>query len=85
MKPSGGGEKPATETDAEGSALVIVGVNPDDWSREVLTWSLVNVARPGDRIIALHVLDYSLGSLNPNFASPLPSLRSNIFFFLISF
>nr|VDD27379.1 unnamed protein product [Brassica oleracea] len=60
MKPSGGGEKPATETDAEGSALVIVGVNPDEWSREVLTWSLVNVARPGDRIIALHVLDYSL-------------------------
>ncbi|KAL0686297.1 hypothetical protein Bca4012_053145 [Brassica carinata] len=61
MKPTGGGvEKPATETDAEGSALVIVGVNPDEWSREVLTWSLVNVARPGDRIIALHVLDYSL-------------------------
>ncbi|XP_018440154.1 protein kinase STUNTED isoform X2 [Raphanus sativus] len=60
MKPSGGGEKPAMETDVEGSALVIVGVNPDEWSREVLTWSLVNVARPGDRIIALHVLDYSL-------------------------
>ncbi|KAG2301058.1 hypothetical protein Bca52824_029709 [Brassica carinata] len=57
MKPIGGGEKPA---DAEGSALVIVGVKPDEWSREVLTWSLVNVARPGDRIIALHVLDYSL-------------------------
>ncbi|KAH0900236.1 hypothetical protein HID58_049804 [Brassica napus] len=56
MKPTGGGEKPATE----GSALVIVGVNPDEWSREVLTWSLVNVTRPGDRIIALHVLDYSL-------------------------
>ncbi|CAG7896166.1 unnamed protein product [Brassica rapa] len=57
MKPTGGGgEKPATE----GSALVIVGVNPDERSREVLTWSLVNVARPGDRIIALHVLDYSL-------------------------
>ncbi|XP_009130425.1 proline-rich receptor-like protein kinase PERK13 isoform X1 [Brassica rapa] len=56
MKPTGGGEKPATE----GSALVIVGVNPDERSREVLTWSLVNVTRPGDRIIALHVLDYSL-------------------------
>ena len=82
MKPTGGGgEKPATE----GSALVIVGVNPDERSREVLTWSLVNVTRPGDRIIALHVLDYSLGSLNPSFASPLPSLRSNILCFLISF
>ncbi|CAH8342600.1 unnamed protein product [Eruca vesicaria subsp. sativa] len=57
MKPNGV-EKPLTAT--EGSSLVIVGVNPDEWSREVLTWSLVNVARPGDRIIALHVIDYSL-------------------------
>ncbi|KAJ0231255.1 hypothetical protein HA466_0299300, partial [Hirschfeldia incana] len=58
MTPTGGGgvEEPATE----GSALVIIGVKPDEWSREVLTWSLVNVARPGDRIVALHVLDYSL-------------------------
>lgn len=78
MKPTGGGEKPATE----GSALVIVGVNPDERSREVLTWSLVNVTRPGDRIIALHVLDYSLGSLDPSFASPLPSLRSKHLLFL---
>lgn len=63
MTPSGGGgvEEPATASDAEGSALVIIGVKPDEWSREVLTWSLVNVARPGDRIVALHVLDYSLG------------------------
>ncbi|KAF8118489.1 hypothetical protein N665_0005s0246 [Sinapis alba] len=56
----GGGEEPATASDAEGSALLIIGVKPDEWSREVLTWSLVNVARPGDRIVALHVLDYSL-------------------------
>lgn len=76
MTPTGGGEKPAMETDVEGSALVIVGVNPDEWSREVLTWSLVNVARPGDRIIALHVLDYSLGSPNPIFLLLPPSLRS---------
>ncbi|KAG2327032.1 hypothetical protein Bca52824_009760 [Brassica carinata] len=63
MTPTGGGgvEEPATASDAEGSsALVIIGVKPDEWSREVLTWSLVNVARPGDRIVALHVLDYSL-------------------------
>ncbi|ESQ31511.1 hypothetical protein EUTSA_v10003727mg [Eutrema salsugineum] len=66
MKPTGGGggvaevEEAVTVADAEGSALVIVGVKPDEWSREVLTWSLVNVARPGDRIVALHVLDYSL-------------------------
>ncbi|CAH8280732.1 unnamed protein product [Arabidopsis lyrata] len=64
MNPTGegGGGKVAgvEETVAEGSALLIVGVKPDEWSREVLTWSLVNVARPGDRIVALHVLDYSL-------------------------
>lgn len=66
MAPNGGGggggvEEPLTASDADGSALVIIGVKPDEWSREVLTWSLVNVARPGDRIVALHVLDYSLG------------------------
>ncbi|KAJ4897322.1 Protein kinase protein with adenine nucleotide alpha hydrolases-like domain [Raphanus sativus] len=62
MAPNGGGgvEEPLTASDADGSALVIIGVKPDEWSREVLTWSLVNVARPGDRIVALHVLDYSL-------------------------
>uniref|UniRef100_A0A1J3GB74 Proline-rich receptor-like protein kinase PERK13 n=1 Tax=Noccaea caerulescens TaxID=107243 RepID=A0A1J3GB74_NOCCA len=70
MKPTGGGGaggggvaevgEAVTVADVEGSALLIVGVKPDEWSREVLTWSLVNVARPGDRIVALHVLDYSL-------------------------
>ncbi|CAH2043599.1 unnamed protein product [Thlaspi arvense] len=70
MKPTGGGDGGVAEVrdgvdavkvaEVDGSALVIVGVKPDEWSREVLTWSLVNVARPGDRIVALHVLDYSL-------------------------
>ncbi|CAN8264473.1 unnamed protein product [Cochlearia groenlandica] len=69
MKPTGEGEvaeveetmaATATADTEEGSSLLIVGVKPDEWSREVLTWSLVNVARPGDRIVALHVLDYSL-------------------------
>lgn len=72
MKPTGegGGEvAEVEETMAEGSALLIVGIKPDEWSREVLTWSLVNVARPGDRIVALHVLDYSLGLLlNPRYS-----------------
>ncbi|KAI0496116.1 hypothetical protein KFK09_022423 [Dendrobium nobile] len=35
---------------------VMVGVKLDDGSRELLTWSLVNVAQAGDRVIALHVL-----------------------------
>lgn len=60
MKPTGEGGGEVAGAVAEGSALLIVGVKPDEWSREVLTWSLVNVARPGDRIVALHVLDYSL-------------------------
>ncbi|GAV69118.1 Pkinase domain-containing protein/Usp domain-containing protein [Cephalotus follicularis] len=45
---------------------VIVGVKFDAQSRELLTWALVKVAQPGDRIIALHVLDTfteSTGSL----------------------
>ncbi|GMH22311.1 hypothetical protein Nepgr_024154 [Nepenthes gracilis] len=35
---------------------VVVGVKLDSQSRELLTWSLVKVARPGDRVVALHVL-----------------------------
>ena len=35
---------------------VVVGVKMDAQSRELLTWSLVKVAQPGDTVIALHVL-----------------------------
>ncbi|KAJ8444417.1 hypothetical protein Cgig2_005939 [Carnegiea gigantea] len=35
---------------------VVVGVKMDSQSRELLTWSLVKVAQPGDTVIALHVL-----------------------------
>ncbi|KAL0909855.1 hypothetical protein M5K25_020761 [Dendrobium thyrsiflorum] len=44
---------------AEGTT-VVVGIKMDDGSRELLTWSLVNVAQAGDRIIALHVLPAEL-------------------------
>lgn len=37
---------------------VVVGVKLDPQSRELLTWALVKVAQPGDRVIALHVLDF---------------------------
>ncbi|CAN6459209.1 unnamed protein product [Victoria cruziana] len=40
---------------AEGKT-VLVGVNLDSESKELLTWALVKVAEPGDRVIALHVL-----------------------------
>ncbi|KAK9740981.1 hypothetical protein RND81_03G074600 [Saponaria officinalis] len=35
---------------------VVVGVKMDAQSKELLTWSLVKVANPGDLVIALHVL-----------------------------
>ncbi|KAF3791766.1 putative receptor-like serine/threonine-protein kinase [Nymphaea thermarum] len=39
-----------------GGKTVLVGVNLDSESKELLTWALVKVAQPGDRVIALHVL-----------------------------
>ncbi|KAJ6419347.1 hypothetical protein OIU84_029454 [Salix udensis] len=41
----------------EGEMVVVVGVKFDGPSRELLTWSLMKMAQPGDRVIALHVLD----------------------------
>ncbi|KAI7730286.1 hypothetical protein M8C21_003028, partial [Ambrosia artemisiifolia] len=35
---------------------VVVGVKLDEQSRELLTWTLVTQAQPGDRVIALHIL-----------------------------
>lgn len=35
---------------------MVVGVKLDSESRELLTWALVKIAQPGDRVIALHVL-----------------------------
>lgn len=41
----------------ESPAVVVVGVKMDGESRELLTWALVKVAQPGDRVIALHILE----------------------------
>ncbi|KAL0429203.1 UNVERIFIED_CONTAM: Receptor-like cytosolic serine/threonine-protein kinase RBK1 [Sesamum radiatum] len=41
----------------DGGAVVVVGMRMDSRSRELLTWALVKVARSGDRVIALHILD----------------------------
>ncbi|KAJ0973176.1 hypothetical protein J5N97_021135 [Dioscorea zingiberensis] len=43
----------------EGGSTVMVGVRMDSQSRELLTWALVKVAAPGDRVLALHVLPSS--------------------------
>ncbi|KAK1407677.1 hypothetical protein QVD17_39299 [Tagetes erecta] len=40
-----------------GGRTVVVGVKLDSHSRELLTWSLVKQAQPGDRVIALHILN----------------------------
>lgn len=45
------------EVESSGGRTVLVGVNLDSQSRELLTWALVKVAQPGDCVIALHVLD----------------------------
>ncbi|KAL3840049.1 hypothetical protein ACJIZ3_024640 [Penstemon smallii] len=43
--------------ESSGGRTVVVGVKLDSHSRELLTWALVKVARAGDRVIALHVLN----------------------------
>ncbi|XP_010911250.2 protein kinase STUNTED [Elaeis guineensis] len=52
-------EKEEEEEEEEGvgeGKTVLVGVKMDAQSRELLTWALVKVAAPGDRVVALHVL-----------------------------
>ncbi|XP_073143175.1 protein kinase STUNTED [Henckelia pumila] len=47
----------AGEEEGSGGRTVVVGVKLDLQSRELLTWALVKVARAGDRVIAIHVID----------------------------
>ncbi|XP_065880231.1 protein kinase STUNTED isoform X2 [Euphorbia lathyris] len=44
------------QLDASAGRTVIVGVNLDSHSRQLLTWAMVKVAHPSDTVIALHVL-----------------------------
>lgn len=46
--------------------MVVVAVKMDAQSRELLTWALVKVAEPGDRVIALHVLLTAGGTNSPS-------------------
>ncbi|GFP84260.1 proline-rich receptor-like protein kinase perk1 [Phtheirospermum japonicum] len=66
----------ATGDGTGGAAAVVVGVKMDSRSRELLTWALVKVSQPGDRVIAVHILDpnadkSTLLSLVKNFDSVL--------------
>ena len=58
-----------------GGKTVIVGIRLDQESKQLLTWALMKIAHPGDRLLALHVLHHSSTGL------------SNIFFWanLINF
>ncbi|KAK4424875.1 Receptor-like cytosolic serine/threonine-protein kinase RBK1 [Sesamum alatum] len=53
----GAGALECSGCEGGGGAVVVVGVKLDARSRELLTWALVKVAQPGDRVIALHILD----------------------------
>lgn len=58
-----------------GGSVVVVGVKLDGESKELLTWALVKVAQPGDRVIALHVLDSS-SSIGKTLSLSVPCLLS---------
>ncbi|XP_050207022.1 protein kinase STUNTED-like isoform X2 [Mercurialis annua] len=45
-----------------GGEVVVVGVKFDGESRELLTWALMKVSKPGDRLIALHVITEFVGA-----------------------
>ncbi|XAR49594.1 Non-specific serine/threonine protein kinase [Bertholletia excelsa] len=44
------------ELEVSGGRTLVVGVKLDSPSRELLTWTLVKAAQPGDRVFALHVV-----------------------------
>ena len=46
--------------------VVVVGVKFDGPSKELLTWSLMKMAQPGDHVIAVHVLDSETGNDDSN-------------------
>ncbi|XP_056159218.1 protein kinase STUNTED-like isoform X2 [Syzygium oleosum] len=62
----------------ESPAVVVVGVKMDGESRELLTWALVKVARPGDRVIALHVLEEAASIGTASFLSLVKAFDSVI-------
>ncbi|XP_047306801.1 protein kinase STUNTED [Impatiens glandulifera] len=49
--------RPEMESSGGKKKTVVVGVKLDLQSRELLTWAMVKVAQPGDRLIAVHVLN----------------------------
>ncbi|KAH9612831.1 hypothetical protein KSS87_021564 [Heliosperma pusillum] len=52
------GESDRSSNSGDGRTLVVA-VRLDQQSKQLLTWALVKVAQPGDRVLALHVLHSS--------------------------
>ncbi|KAJ7948090.1 Protein kinase family protein [Quillaja saponaria] len=46
-----------------GGRTVLVGMKLDPQSRQLLTWALVKIAKPGDSVVAVHVLETITGSV----------------------
>uniref|UniRef100_A0A2P2M019 Protein kinase domain-containing protein n=2 Tax=Rhizophora mucronata TaxID=61149 RepID=A0A2P2M019_RHIMU len=59
-----------------GGEMVLVGVKFDDKSRETLTWTMMTVAGPGDRVIALHVMEDSVAEGTSSLMSRVKTIDS---------
>ncbi|XP_039138942.1 LEAF RUST 10 DISEASE-RESISTANCE LOCUS RECEPTOR-LIKE PROTEIN KINASE-like 1.3 [Dioscorea cayenensis subsp. rotundata] len=59
-------EEEEEEEEKKKMKTMLVGVTLDTRSRELLTWSLVKLALPGDHVIALHVLPSSFDKSDSN-------------------
>uniref|UniRef100_A0A7N0ZXH4 Protein kinase domain-containing protein n=1 Tax=Kalanchoe fedtschenkoi TaxID=63787 RepID=A0A7N0ZXH4_KALFE len=86
---SGGSSVAADEQDCFGGRTILVGIKmEEEKSRAILTWTLMKAAKPGDRVVALHVVthkdlswdaaedDYSVVSLVKAFDSVLAIYES---------
>nr|CAD1817784.1 unnamed protein product [Ananas comosus var. bracteatus] len=53
------GDEEEEEEEAAAKKTMVVGIKMDSQSREILTWALVKLASPGDRVVAIHILPSS--------------------------
>lgn len=56
------GDDEEEEEEAATKKTMVVGIKMDSQSREILTWALVKLASPGDRVVAIHILPSSSSS-----------------------
>ncbi|KAJ3671638.1 hypothetical protein LUZ60_007717 [Juncus effusus] len=68
-------EEEELEGNNKDRSTVVVGIKLDGQSKELLTWALVKVARPGDRVFAVHVVS-DISSFNARLEESLLSILS---------